>query len=279
MEEFVPITELPNPLRDAMIQDMASYSIGFFRLEDTKLGQNAFLLGSGTLVAVGDTRAVLTAHHVVRTLPRSGRLGILLSKTCGPHTIDTQGLAFLEIARGTDDSSGPDLGAVVLAPPIASAIAAKKRFYNLAVHRDQMLQNPPDLHDGVWIVHGFIDEGTERSADPGASGLSIIFYSLSCAGGPYEEAVQIGDHDYFAFPVSLAARSVTPRSFGGMSGGGLWQVPLTRDDQGELVSKTPVLSGVVFYQEPTTDTQCGVKCHGRVSVYQSAFNSIACGKP
>lgn len=37
---------------------------------------------------------------------------------------------------------------------------------------------------------------------------------------------------------------------------------------------TPLLSGVVFYQEPTTELYCGVKCHGRQSVYNVAFEAI-----
>src|SRR5205807_998046 len=91
-------------------------------------------------------------------LARSLILGLVRSPTLQQHTVDTQGLTYLEIARGTVDADGPDLGAVVLAPSIASAIAAKKTFYNLDIHRDQMLHSPPDLHDGFWFVNGFVDE-------------------------------------------------------------------------------------------------------------------------
>ena len=279
LTEEVPITNLPDSLLEAVALDLAQYSIGFLRIEDTPRGQDAILLGSGTLVTVGSTHAILTAHHVLHVLPKHGRLGLILSPTLHQHTVDTQALVYREIARGTVDSEGPDLGAVILAPPIAAAIAAKKTFYNLDSRREQLLHRPPDRHDGVWFVHGFVGERTVE--EPGRDGFSLIkgFYSFSGAGGPEEPPISIGNHDYFAFPVSYGARSVAPTSFGGMSGGGLWQVTLIRDPQGDIRPKKSLLSGVVFYQEATTDTQCGVKCHGRSSVYKVAYEAIGKSEP
>ena len=271
--EEIPLGEIPGKIIESAARDVAEYSIGFVRVEGTRSGQDAVLLGSGSLVSIGATHAVLTAHHVVSLLPRTGRLGLILSPTLQQHTVDTQGLVFLQIDRGTLDADGPDLGAIVLGPSIAGAIAAKKTFYNLNLRRDQMLKKPPHLRDGFWFVNGFIHENTIE--EPGRDGYDRIkrFYNLSGAGGP-EEPVLVGDHDYYDFPVSYGGRSVAPESFGGMSGGGLWQVPLMRNDQGEIVHKTPLLSGVVFYQVPTTETECGVKCHGRQSVYKVAYEAI-----
>jgi len=191
MEEFLPISEIPNTLFEEIVQDLARFSIGFLRVQDTPRGLDAFLLGSGTLISVGETRAILTAHHVVQVLPRTGRLGLILSPTLQQYTIDTQGLVFLEIDRGTDDSTGPDLGAIVLSPSIAGTIGSKKTFYNLDQRRDQMLNAPPDRRDGVWFVHGFIDEKTVE--EPGTAEYSRVkrFYNLSGAGGP-DPVVQIG---------------------------------------------------------------------------------------
>jgi hypothetical protein len=134
--------DLPEGVINAAARDLAQYSIGFLRVESTPRGQDAVLLGSGTLVSVGSKRAVLTAHHVLSVLPRTGRVGLVISTSVQQHTVDTQGLTYLQIARGTKDVDGPDLGAVVLAPSIAGAIAAKKTFYNLDLRRHQMLQSP-----------------------------------------------------------------------------------------------------------------------------------------
>ena len=271
--EEILIGELPPALLKAIMSDLIMYSVGFVSLGKTPYGTDAILLGSGTLVKVGVTHAVLTAHHVLEVLPRIGRLSLILSQSSQPYTFNTQGLEYLKIDRGTKDSDGPDIGAVVLAPNIAASIQAKKVFYNLEIRRDRLLKTPPHLRDGVWFVNGFIDE--ETTTRRGIEGYDLIkgFYNLSAAGGP-ECAVSIGDHDYFSFPVSYASRSIAPKSFGGMSGGGLWQVPLTRDKNGNLCHESALLSGVVFYQECDSEGALGVKCHGRISVYQVAYDAL-----
>ena len=128
-------------------------------------------------------------------------------------------------------------------------------------------------HAGFWFVNGFIDEETVEEKGIGGHERIKCFYNLSGAGGP-EREVAAGEHDYFAFPVDYGGRSIAPKSFGGMSGGGLWQVPFTRDADGELKQQAPLLSGVVFYQEVATQTSCNIKCHGPRSVYRFAYKAI-----
>ncbi len=103
--------------------------------------------------------------------------------------------------------------------------------------------------------------------------MVIGFYNYSNAGSPDQQVIK-GKHDYFDFPVSFGARPFAPQSFEGMSGGGLWQVPLSKNDQGEIIHKPSLLSDVVFYQVPSTETQCGVKCHGRPSLYNVAYEAL-----
>lgn len=272
-DEIMPLSEIPATLFEHAIKEIANYSVGFAQVENGPHRQEVFLRGSGTLIAAGGKRAILTADHVVEKLPRDGRLGLILSPTLQQYTIDTQGLVFLRIARGTDDSEGPDLGAVVLSPSIASSIGAIKTFYNLGIRRERMLSTPPDHDLGAWAVHGFIDERTVE--EPGDSGFSHVmkFYCLTGWGGP-DPAVSRDGYDYHAFPVSYGGHSVAPVCFKGMSGGGLWQVPLVRDTQGTLTHHTPLLAGLVFYQVPTNETEAGVTCHGAASIYRTVYDAI-----
>jgi hypothetical protein len=148
-----------------------------------------------------------------------------------------------------------------------------KVFYNLEMRRDLLLKTPPLLCDGVWFVNGFIAERTITVHGHERYSLIKGFQNLSGECSP-EPAVIVGEHDYFAVPVSYGGRSVAPKSFGGMSGGGLWQVLLTRDENGNLRHKPPLLSGVVFYQECDREGSLAVKCHGRVSVYQVVYDAL-----
>ena len=78
--EEIPLGELPERVIESAARNLAEYSIGFVRVEESRSGHDAVLLGSGTLVSIGAIHAVLTAHHVVSILPRTGRLGLILSQ-------------------------------------------------------------------------------------------------------------------------------------------------------------------------------------------------------
>jgi len=103
---------------------------------------DAALGGSGTLVAAAGTRAILTADHVLSEF-RAGdpfRL-IVLTRTRRPWCkIIADGIGRIRIARGTDESKGPDLGLLVLSAADAADLeAAGKVFYNLSMRRGRML--------------------------------------------------------------------------------------------------------------------------------------------
>ena len=272
MDETVLVKNLPRTLVESVIHDISNYTVGFLRVTDANVRVDADLLGSGVLVSSGTTRAILTADHVVEVLPRSGRVGLLLSRTTQPHTIDTGGIAPIKIGRGRSESTGPDLAIIVLASQIAGSIAAKKLFFNLQAHRDRLLNSPPSLRDGAWFAQGFLQERTLVRPDPVEEGLTKYFYNFTGLGGP--DTIQCAnDYDYFDYPVSPVARIEAPMNWGGMSGGGIWQVPLKRVN-GALTHGPAVLSGVMFYQYQTTDTKCGIKAHGPRSVYDRAMKAI-----
>jgi hypothetical protein len=201
MSETILIRDLPPTLLDNVSKDLARYTIGFFDVNQVTNSQRSGLLGSGVLVSVGKTRAILTAHHVVEVLPTKGRMGLLLEKSEHPHHIDTQGVVSLKIARGAQDSCGPDIGVVILAQEIAGSIAAIKRFYSLDARVDQLLHNPPDLDEGFWVAQGILEEKSVITLDSDGRGMTKGFYNFTGVGGP-EHIEQIGEYDYFEFPIS-----------------------------------------------------------------------------
>lgn len=139
------------------------------------------------------------------------------------------------------------------------------------------LNNPPDIRDGVWFAQGFLHERTQIAPDPIEAGLTKSFYNFTGVGGA-EEGKQIGGYDYFEFPVSPQGRDVAPVSWGGISGGGLWQVQLKRRD-GTLEHLHPVLLGSHVLPEPTTETTCGVRGHGRRTIYDVVYGRIGRREP
>lgn len=271
MDKLVLIKDIPSDTKDEIQGAIAPFTIAFLR--DAPSGDgSADLVGSGVLVSAGGHRAILTAAHVLDAIPSTPRIGLLLGQTNHIESIDRGGVSVVTIARGREDALGPDLGIIRLAPSIASAVAARKVFYNLDARREQVLNDPPDLRDGVWCVQGFLGEHTSVADDRDGGGKTKYFYNFTGFGGP-DNCIRRDGFDYFDFPVEHEARAESPVSWGGMSGGGMWQVRLKRDSKA-LTREALFLAGVLYYQVATTPTSCGVIGHGRESVYAKAYDAI-----
>lgn len=257
---------------------LGDFSIGLYRIDGRGSNEDMVLLGSGTLVRIDQVHAILTAHHVVEILPTDGTLGVLTTPHPHRKAIDTQGIEYLKISRGTVDADGPDIGAIVLSPSAAATLAAEKSFFNLSLHQEEALRNPPARNIGVWFMHGFVAEMTRE--EPGSAGFARLkkFGIFTGAGGPNEDATTSGDHDYYNLPVTPTCRETTPRDYGGISGGGLWQVPLQQEPDGDITPIRPLLSGVIFYQDRDPHGVLALKSHGRKSVYSVAYDAIIQGK-
>lgn len=266
------VKDLPDDLVESVLQDLANYTTGFLRVVEGPAALDAVLLGSGVLVSAGSKKAIVTADHVLDVLPKDGRVGLILGRTTQPHTIEVNAMVPVRIGRGAVESDGPDLAVLILAPHIAGSISAKKTFFNLDTKRERLLNAPPDLRDGAWFSHGFLQEGTKIAPDHLEDGLTKYFYNFTGVGGP-DSVNTLDGFDYFDFPVSHEGRSRAPVNWGGMSGGGIWQVQLKRAN-GQLVHMSPVLSGIAFYQHPTSETVCGIKAHGRKSIYERVVRAI-----
>lgn len=271
--EEIPRSQVGHDVIKRIGRHLVNFSIGFVKLEQTPQGKTAFLAGSGTLVKAGDTYAMLTADHVVAELPKKGPLGLVMFGYRADFTVEARTLKFVKIARGPVDRDGPDIGAVILSPEITGSLAAKKSFLDLNMHRDCMLLSPPGIiDDGIWMLLGFVAERTTEEAGSGGYDILMKFAEFALAGDVNPPFVR-DRHEYFDLVVAFSDPSV-PRDFKGMSGGGLWQVSLTRDATGQLTHKQAFLSGIAFYQEPVAENRSLVRCHGRQSIYDVAYAKL-----
>ena len=267
--------ETPAKVLAEACRGIADFSIGFVKLHGSGHAQTATLGGSGTLVQVGDTSAILTACHVIDYLREDEEVGLLLANTVEPIvqriTVRSEALSWIRIARGTKDAEGPDLGLVRLSEVDAATLRARKSFYSLT-NREWLLHKPPALDGGVWFLCGFAaEETTERGPERGFR--RIVVFAGACGAGWVGKQFRVGEFDYLAFEVRYGGVDGPPRSFEGFSGGGLWQVPLIRVD-GELKVKELLLSGVAFYQNAQKENVRVITCHGRNGVYGQAMQAL-----
>jgi len=271
--EQIDISDIPRALDDSIRAIIANYTVGFLRIENGEQGINPILLGSGTLVTANGLHAILTAHHVVEVLPVRDNLGLIYSEDQKLGPLSTAGLQYLKIDRGTVDSDGPDLGAVVLPSRLAASLGAIKSFHNLDRNREMLLNNPPGIAEGRWAVQGLIAERTREELDEQKI-KTVHFFQLCSLGSATPHTV--GAYDYFDCPIRYSNSEPIPESYRGTSGGGLWQVRLEkRASDGEITpARVPILSGVAFYQGPIESGISSIRCHGRRSVYEVAYEAI-----
>lgn len=272
--EMIPVTELPETLFEDITQILHCYSTGIIKLTfDGRLQERAVLIGSGTFIAIESIHGILTAHHVAELLSGDCSLGLTLHTHEHKCTIDVRYLDIIEIERGPTKSEGPDLAFIVLPNSHIGRIEATKSFYHLSHKREKMLSKPPDFDRGLWFICGVPDEQTtEERSERGFDSLKG-FHALYGATFVTRSYLH-GEYDYFELKVRCGSDKGLPLTYGGVSGGGLWQVPLTRTEKGQILAKEYILSGVAFYESEMRDQMRFIKCHGRESIYKIVCDSI-----
>jgi hypothetical protein len=81
----LPLRDIPRELREEIAKYISDFAVGFVKVCDTPLGEEAELAGSGTLVQIDDFFGILTAYHVLKNLPQSGDIGLILPTRSDPQ--------------------------------------------------------------------------------------------------------------------------------------------------------------------------------------------------
>lgn len=139
-----------------------------------------------------------------------------------------------------------------------------------------MLSTPPDLDLGIWARCGFPGiQTTNESSEKGFASLKG-FRGL-CGFGGILGTYKFGDFDYCDYQVNYDNSPDIAGTFGGVSGGGLWQIPLRKGSDQIIEPKEYILSGVVFYQALRTSVYRTIKCHGPKRIYEIAQRELKRG--
>ncbi|MGB8991725.1 MAG: hypothetical protein WCD80_06685 [Desulfobaccales bacterium] len=273
-EELCPITDLPKKLRDDISRLIISYSTGLIKVtKASNMGESVLLIGSGTFVTFSNIFGIITASHVVDLLKGQYSLGLILSEHEHNYSIKSDYLEVIPVANCQVESDGPDLAIIILPFSELGTIKARKSFHNLDIKRDRICANPPEFDKGVWALCGVpeiktIDEPSRKGFD------SLKGFTILCGFGSTRSTYIVGDYDYCDFEVKYDSSPDIPITFGGVSGGGLWQIPLRRSPEGTIEPIEFILSGVAFYQTERTGLFRSVRCHGRNSIYDMVYSFI-----
>lgn len=273
-DDFLKITDLPTKVLEEVTQVIHSYSTGLVKISvDQNDNEIANLIGSGTFIVAGNVAGILTADHVVNMLGDSVSLGLTLREQEHKYEVKAIYLDIRRIARGVDESEGPDLAFIALPSSKLGAIRATKSFYNIERNRDRMLTAPPEFDLGIWALFGVPDIHTTNEPSKRGFGALKGFHGL-CGFGFVRGSYSVGNYDFLDFKVKYDSSPSIPNTFGGVSGGGVWQIPLLRTPNGKIEPKEYILSGVAFYQSKRSGLFRDIKCHARQSIYDLAYKAV-----
>jgi hypothetical protein len=156
---------------------------------------------------------------------------------------------------------GPDLLFLRIPTEYVGRIEAVKSFYSL--DRDR-----PQVKLGVEVLFLMGAPGEFGKYTPQHAELNINGFQFDANALPHRH----GEFDYLDSKEDTKFPGV-PKSFGGVSGGGLWRVQIfDSPDPGKLDWKW-FLQGVAFWQIPQPDEHMTVRCHGPESI-QTAMKLV-----
>ncbi|CEF49258.1 unnamed protein product [uncultured bacterium] len=280
VKKIIPLQErdISQALISSISNSIYPFVVGLIHRDD--------LVGSGTLVRFGDRRGILTAYHVVHSVVpkfdfRAGSqdsLGLIILPHERVHRFEIPlgvgVVTVVNIAKPKREDLGPDLAFIEIKPSHhLNQLDASRDFFNLSVHREKGLRM--DLNEKQpMVISGFCHEG--HTTEVNKDGFSLVKGFKGFAGlTAIEHRREYADYDLCDVTVDYSLADDLPRSFGGFSGGGLWHVVLTKNEETDKIDhQSPMFSGVIFYQEQISETRKILRCHLTNSIYRHAIDTI-----
>jgi hypothetical protein len=280
--QIIRVADLPASIVDSVCDHISLFTVGMDRIDREKNGYHSQLIGTGTLVILNGLHCILTADHVLSDTALRGahQLGLLTSFTgrIQRYALDLQYLGIHTIERGPEDCKGPDIGLIVLPDTHISRLKNEKVFFNIDKRRKRFTDGFIAKEMGIWFTCGTIEE-TETDMGPHPGFGAVKGYQALCGRSGVSKEYPEAEFDYLEMTVDYETGSPDlPHTFAGCSGGGVWQVLLRKNAQGEVMAEDYILSGVVFYQTGKANKQRVLRCHGRQTIYMKVPELVASKK-
>jgi hypothetical protein len=212
-------------------------------------------------------------------LPAHGQVGVVrfFNKTVHQKTmLNMEHVEKLILYTPGNEEAGPDLAFLKLPEYAAGALEARSSFFNLTKpnRKEELVseKRKPGLY--MDALFGIIGEWTKELATEAPKPRLKSICGLFGVG--YAKNQRTSDSfDYTDFETTHDEVSPAPKSFGGMSGGSLWNVSLNKDETGEISATTKQIIGVAFYESSIDENKKRViTCHGPKSLYDILINKI-----
>lgn len=247
-----------------ILRDVETSTVALFAVSNPRKGQSARLAGTGTLVEFGGSQYILTAGHVweecCRKPPGGQRpVEFAISRITNINhsfPIEIQAINASGPPKPSSWSEwGPDLVLLLVPLYFTSKIKAQQVFHELISDGTTAIKSD---HIETWWIAG----------TPDAFGTSTQTNLINEIRLFPAEVSVIHTRDGFDY-LDVKAYLSCPgelKSFGGVSGGGLWKVLAYWEPSVGRIESVTTMEGVAFY-ELTVEVDYGtIRCHGPESI-------------
>ena len=240
-----------------------AYGVGFLALGMAGEPLASSSAGSGTLVDFFGVKGILTAAHVARALLSRKEFGILrfgggwlqaLKATCTASDV---------VMLGGEDAGekGPDIAFIRISPDLEATLLATNAFYSPVARGRAFLQGGPRGGGHVLFATGVVGEASKALTAEG-NRERTEHTSIMGVGNIVGHDMGEGGNGSFLFKIIHGDGFPSPSSYGGMSGGGVWQL---KSGDGVL---NRTLIGVVFREtEADANGERSIICNGPAIIY------------
>ncbi len=241
-------------LQGQIVRNLGDVTVALLAISDNP--ERLALAGTGTLLAINGAHYILTATHVwEEILKHADHVGIAL-KADVTHRfgISRKDMAVFTLRKPDKwNEWGPDLALLRIPAERVGSISAYKSFWNVS-KPDRKI----DLRT-LWVqvlmgTPAALGKLTETHADLQITGMFL---------GP-ETVHEREGLDYLDYEMDLTFP--LPRTFGGVSGGGVWNVDLYYSPETKKIEWIMSLHGVAFYELAIVNERRPIRCHGPQSI-------------
>lgn len=255
--------EKEEELLERISLQLSKYTIGLIRYRQNE--SHADLLGSGLLVNFDDKyKGVLTAGHVGDLVKGEIDLGFVLSQNDHNCSLKVKNINLSILYRKNNIDFGPDIAFLKISDidcqkflkPIMSFYPINRKSFE-----DEDRINNSNV--STWFISGFPGERVKTAT----SNSFDVFYDLHglCGAVKYNRYLTKDKYSYIEIEVDYL-NNVSPESFGGMSGGGIWKIPL-KFRENEFIICDYILTGVIFYQSEVMKNRRRIRGHSIKDVF------------
>ena len=159
------------------------------------------------------------------------------------------------------DGDAPDIGFLRIPELDAKDLEAKGSvFYNLGLERSFAPSKPEHRMAQAAAVVGVVAEWTEEAPGPGPKARKATVGGLFGAVKKSREFKE-GTTDLVEVEIDYATGPRVPKSYGGVSGGALWDLHVELDGQGTIVKVERNCAASHFVNPPITALSTAMARH------------------